>query len=138
VRYSRSGETFVEVFDDHQVISLGMGEKTKILRAELEASANLFEQKFGRPMRDGDPVLWDRNADVPQPISEAEITAIVVGFLRKAGIDDQYIFAYEVTGMLLTEENEPLFSDADLAAWDLATAFYDQFGPLVRTLVSTR
>src|SRR4051812_9593675 len=40
--------------------------------------------------------------------------------MRRAGLDPAFIYAFEQTGLLVTEENRQLISDQDLADWDAA------------------
>ena len=44
--------------------------------------------------------------------------------VRAAGIDPAVIFAFEKTGRLVTEDNQHLISENDLAEWEAAVREY--------------
>jgi hypothetical protein len=50
---------------------------------------------------------------------------MMVEDMRAAGLDPAFIYAYEKTGRLVTEDNQQLLSDADLAEWDAAIEQYE-------------
>lgn len=96
------------------------------LQAELRDQARAFEEKFGRPPGDGDPLIFDPDCDTPTPLSEAKITNMVVEAMGRAGIDAARIYAYKKVGILPTEENMHLIDPADLDAWEEAIASYER------------
>jgi hypothetical protein len=49
----------------------------------------------------------------------------MVETMKRAGIDPALIYAYEKTGRLVTEDNQQLLSNADLAEWEAAIEEYE-------------
>lgn len=94
------------------------------LVAGLKAQRVAFEEKFGRPPGPTDPIFFDPDADTPQMMSMVSVESAMVGAMQTAGISDEYIYAYQHTGLMLTEDNYELMSDEDLAAWDAAIESY--------------
>jgi hypothetical protein len=54
------------------------------------------------------------------------LEAMMVEDMKAAGLDPAIIYAFEQTGLLVTEENRRLISDEDLAAWDDAIEEYGE------------
>ncbi len=48
----------------------------------------------------------------------------MVQAMKQAGIDPAVIFAFEQTGLLITQENQHLISDRDRAEWEAAALEY--------------
>jgi hypothetical protein len=44
--------------------------------------------------------------------------------MKAAGLDPAFIYAFEQTGLLVTEQNQLLISGKDLAEWDAAIVEY--------------
>jgi len=44
--------------------------------------------------------------------------------MKKAGLDPAIIYAFEKTGLIVTEANERLISDKDRAEWEAAVREY--------------
>lgn len=129
LRFSRSGETVVEVYDDGtREVHLAPA-AAEMLGEYLELVREDFAQRFGREMRDDDPLFYDLDAPTPQSVSEATLVRETLALLEEAGIEPAFQYAFAVTGMLLTEESEPLFDEAELAAWDAAYDDYARLGP---------
>jgi len=91
--------------------------RTAEIDAVLEGQRRLFKERFGREPGPGDRLFFDAP---PQEHVEA---AIVEG-MKKAGIHPAVIYAFEKTGLLVSEENRHLIPDADLATWDAAVEEY--------------
>ena len=79
-----------------------------------------FIEKFGKEPRPSDPLFFDPDADTPQPISEEKLRSEVTEALSMAGIDPVKVYAYNKTGILVTEENIHLICDEDLEKWKQA------------------
>lgn len=90
------------------------------LEAEMAAQVELFEQKFGRPPGPDDPILFDPNADTPQPIDEREYTNAVAAAMAQAGVDPAVIGAFVELGFFVSSENEQMFSFAEIEQWEAA------------------
>jgi hypothetical protein len=70
------------------------------VREALEQLRQAFVARHGREPEPGDP-LFPR-------------------------LDPAYIFAFEKTGLLVTEQNQHLIPDEDLAEWDAAIEEYER------------
>jgi hypothetical protein len=84
----------------------------------LEEQRQKFIQKFGREPGPNDPVFFD----LPHP---EQVEHMTVQAMREARLDPALIYAYEKTGRLVTEDNQQLLSEADLAEWDAAIEEYE-------------
>ena len=49
----------------------------------------------------------------------------MVEAMKKAGLDPALIYAFEKTGLLVTEENQDLLPDKDVAEWAAAIEEYE-------------
>lgn len=58
------------------------------------------------------------------PVSEEELTAAMLEVFRQAGTPGDIVHAFLKTGRLVTEDNQHLLSEAELAEWDAAIAEY--------------
>jgi hypothetical protein len=77
----------------------------------LEEQRQEFIKKYGREPGPHDSVFFD----MPHP---EHVEHMTVQAMKEAGIDPAFIYAYEKTGRIVTEDNQHLLSDADLAEWD--------------------
>jgi hypothetical protein len=84
----------------------------------LEEQRQKFIKKYGREPGPNDPVFFD----MPHP---EQVEHLTVEAMKAAGLDPAIIYAYEKTGRLVTEDNQQLLSDADLAEWDAAIEEYE-------------
>lgn len=58
------------------------------------------------------------------PLSETEVNETMLLVLREANVSPEFIYAYQKTGRLMTEENARLLSAEELAEWDAAVDEY--------------
>ena len=79
-----------------------------------------FTEKFGREPGPEDPVFFDPDSDTPQEISEEKINRMMNEALSAAGVDPAVVYAYNKTGLLVSEDNIHLLSDEDLEEWNQA------------------
>src|SRR5262249_26595880 len=84
----------------------------------LEEQRQKFVAKYGREPGPEDKVFFD------MPHSE-QVEHITVQAMKEAGIDPAIIYAYEKTGRLVTQDNQQLLSEADLAEWEAAIEEYE-------------
>jgi hypothetical protein len=84
----------------------------------LEEQRQQFIQKHGREPGPHDPVFFD----LPHP---EHLEHMTVEAMKAAGLDPAFIYAYEKTGRLVTEHNQHLLSEADLAEWNAAIEEYE-------------
>jgi hypothetical protein len=61
--------------------------------------------------------------DLPHP---EHLEAMIVEAMRAAGLDPALIYAFEKTGLLVTEQNQHLIPENDLAELDAAIEEYDR------------
>jgi SEC-C motif len=64
--------------------------------------------------------------DLPHP---EHLEAMMVEDMKRAGLDPAFIYAFEQTGLLVTEQNRRLIPAKDLAEWDAAVAEYQHAHP---------
>ena len=84
----------------------------------LQAQRQKFFDLHGREPEPNDPVFFDM-----PPLEHVEHQ--MVEAMKKAGIDPAFIYAYEKTGLLVTEENQHLISESDLDEWQAAIEEYE-------------
>ena len=84
----------------------------------LQEQKRKFIAKFGREPGPGDKIFFD------MPPAE-HMEHMTVEAMKNAGIDPALIYAYEKTGLMVTEDNQHLVSEADLDEWDEAIAEYE-------------
>ena len=86
-----------------------------------------FREKFGREPRPEDPLFFDPDAEIPQPISEAqqdESMAQILSAAGRAGIRPELIYAMKKTGRMVTQWNQDLLTDQELQEWQEAIGEY--------------
>src|SRR4051812_6359276 len=83
---------------------------TDDMKSALEEQRRKFIEKHGREPGPNDPVFFDM-----PPLEHVEHQ--MVEAMKKAGLNPVFIYAYEKTGRIVTEDNQHLLSDADLAEW---------------------
>jgi hypothetical protein len=91
----------------------------EVHQAILE-QCRLFAEKFGREPGPSDPIFFDPDADTPQPISEEKLRSGMLAALAAAGADPITVYAFNKTGLLVSEDNVHLLSAEDLAEWEQA------------------
>jgi hypothetical protein len=84
----------------------------------LQEQRQRFIDKYGREPGPNDPVFLDM-----PPLEHIEHQTVEA--MKEAGIDPAFIYAFEKTGLLLTEENQHLIPEEDLADWDAAIEEYE-------------
>ena len=77
-----------------------------------------FVEEFGREPGPGDNLFFN------MPHQEV-VEHVMVEGMEQAGLDPAIIYAFEKTGLLVTEANEHLISDVDLKKWDGAVTEYE-------------
>jgi hypothetical protein len=93
----------------------------------LDEQRALFIERFGRPPRPGEPLLFDPDASTPQPLSDeaqAEAFEEMVATLEAIGAAPATIHAVRRTGRIVTEENAALLTGPDLDEWNSAIDEY--------------
>jgi tetratricopeptide (TPR) repeat protein len=88
------------------------------VREVLEQQRQAFVAKYGREPGPGDLLF----PDMPHP---EHLEAMMVEDMKAAGLNPAFIYAFETTGLLVTEQNKHLIPDEDLAEWDAAIEEYD-------------
>ncbi len=84
----------------------------------LEEQRQKFLEQYQREPGPEDKVFFDMPS-----VEHAE--HFLVEAMKQAGIPPAIIFAFEKTGLLVTEENQDLLSDKDLAMWAEAIDEYE-------------
>jgi hypothetical protein len=88
------------------------------LKEALEQLRQAFVAKHGREPGPDDLLF----PDLPHP---EHLEAMMVEDMKAAGLDPAFIYAFEKTGLLVTEQNQHLIPDEDLAEWDAAIEEYE-------------
>jgi hypothetical protein len=88
------------------------------MKALLEEQRQRFIDKYGREPGPGDPVFFDLP---PQEHVEHEM----VQGMKAAGLDPAYVYAFEKTGLLVSEQNRHLIPERDLDEWEAAVREYE-------------
>lgn len=90
----------------------------------LRAQLDRFREKFGREPNDDDPLFFDPDCDEPTPLTEEKIEAEMVSAMQMIGVDPALIYAYQQTGLIVTEDNMSLMAQEDLDEHLAAVARY--------------
>jgi hypothetical protein len=90
---------------------------TDEVREVIEEQKRKFIEKFGREPEKDDNVFFDM-----PPLEHIE--HFMVEGMKQAGLDPAIIYAFEKTGLLVTEMNEHLISDKDRGEWEAAVREY--------------
>jgi hypothetical protein len=69
-------------------------------------------------------VFFDPEADTPQPFPRQTYHDGMLKMLRAMGAAPEIIYAFEKTGRIVTAENMPSLTDAELAEWEHAVDEY--------------
>jgi hypothetical protein len=85
--------------------------------AEMEAQLRRFREKFGRDPLPSEPIFFDPDFDVPTPYDPEKFHQRMLEVFEAAGTPGDLVYAWEKTGMILTEDNRRLFSKKGLRAW---------------------
>ena len=88
------------------------------VREALEQLRQEFVATHGREPGPDDLLI----PDLPHP---EHVEAMMVEGMKAAGLDPAFIYAFEQTGLLVTEQNLHLISEKDLAEWDAAIEEYE-------------
>ena len=89
------------------------------VRQALEQLRQAFVARHGREPGPDDLLF----PDLPHP---EHLEAMMVEGMRAAGLDPAFVYAFEKTGLLVTEQNQHLIPENDLAEWDAAIAEYER------------
>jgi len=74
-----------------------------------------LEESRGAPLEPND-LLFPEFAEM----SEAQVTEHIAGIMTKAGMDPAQVYAFEQTGLLVSDSNIDMIPVAELAEWETA------------------
>ena len=97
--------------------------------AEMEAQLRRFREKFGRDPLPNEPIFFDPDFEVPTPYDAEKFRQRMLEVFKTAGTPGDLVYAWEKTGMILTEDNRHLYSKKDLRAWRRAIREYRRMHP---------
>lgn len=97
--------------------SVGLTDKDRVV---IEEQLQAFREKFGRDARPGEPIYFDPTKDVPTPLSEEAVKAHTIASMRKAGVREAVIYAYEKTGWLVTARNRSKIPPGGIKEYEMA------------------
>jgi hypothetical protein len=95
---------------------------TPRMREALERQREAFKAKFGREPSPNDPVFFDPTADHPKEINAEWMDTKMSEAMRRAGIPEDKIYAWEKTGFIVTKDSP--HTDEDIAEWNAAIEEY--------------
>lgn len=107
--YLENGRLFREVMIESEVIE------------ELKSLKLLFKSMYGREVGEDDYVFWGIYDD------ETIFDKDTIRVMKKAGIQEEYIYAYSKTGLIITEENNNNIPDGYLKEFSNYVAEYKSF-----------
>ena len=84
----------------------------------IEEQKRKFIEQHGREPGPDDNILFDM-----PPLEHAE--HFMVQAMKQAGLHPAIIHAFEKTGLIVTEQNQHLLSENDLAEWEAAIQEYE-------------
>ncbi len=84
----------------------------------VEEQKRKFIAQHGREPGPGDNLFFDM-----PPLEHVE--HFMVQAMQEAGIDPAIVYAFEKTGLLVTEQNQHLLTESDLAEWEAAIDEYE-------------
>ena len=84
----------------------------------IQQQKRKFQEEHGRDFGPDDKLLFDAP-------SLEHVEHYMVEAMKKAGLDPAIIYAFEKTGLLVTEENQHLLPEKDLAEWEAAIDEYE-------------
>jgi hypothetical protein len=126
-------------FEDGDRCHIASGEKSgdrKLLLSPLmselmQKQFDSFKEKFGREMRDDDPVFFDPDFDEPTPIDPYKERLGLVAALLLTGARTEMVYATARTMLPLPVDglNDHLISDEDAADWDSSVREYLEARP---------
>jgi hypothetical protein len=88
----------------------------------INEQLKVFFKKFGRPPREGEPVFFDPDKDVPTEISEESLHDGIMELLK--GAPPEIIDAYEKTGRVLLFELRDTYPPEFVAEYEAAIDEY--------------
>jgi hypothetical protein len=92
---------------------------TPEVRDALEQLRQAFVAKHGREPGPDDLLF----PDMPHP---EHLEAMMVEDMKATGLDPAFIYAFEQTGLMVTEQNQHMIPGEDLAEWDAAIEEYER------------
>ena len=66
-----------------------------------------------------------RRVSVSQVECPKQVTQRMVGYMQEAGLSPVFIYAFQKTGRIVTEENRALLSAEDIEEWRAACEEYE-------------
>jgi hypothetical protein len=101
---------------------------TREIAKAVEDQIQCFRDKFGREPGPDDPLFFDPDADTPQVMTDEKIQKGIIDGMVAAGLDPSFIYAYQKTGLIPTEDNWDSLSPEDQAEWRAAIAEWEDLG----------
>lgn len=89
----------------------------------FDKQAKKFKEKFGREPGPDDKIFFDA------PTTEADLEEQkeqIIEIMKEAGMPPQFIYAFQKTGRMVSEENKNLLTDIELKEWNDAVKEYRQ------------
>jgi hypothetical protein len=106
--------------DVHELPAEADTQVERELESALAKQVQAFREKFGRDPGPRDPIFFDPDAEVPTRLDPRDVTTELVAAGYRTGLPPAYIHAIEKTGLIVTETNMHLLSEANLKEWQTA------------------
>ncbi len=91
----------------------------------LKKQRPAFIEKFGREPAPGDPVFFDPDAEEPTSRDADAVHQDMIEAMRRSGIDPKLIYAFDKSGLLITEDNVWLADPGEVSEYFAAIALYE-------------
>lgn len=86
-------------------------EEQRIVEEAVQEQLAAFRSKFGRDPLPHEPLFFDPDKDVPTALSIDDPADQVLEAMRLAGIAPQFIYAYDKTGLILTQDDRDTYPE---------------------------
>ncbi|WP_201411371.1 SEC-C domain-containing protein [Mesorhizobium sp. J8] len=86
----------------------------------LEDTSARFRKVFGRKQRGNEPILFEKFLAGKEPL----LFQAALKVANLAGVDEELIYAWRKTGLIVAEQNSHLIPNVDKKEWQLAIQEY--------------
>ncbi len=105
--------------------NMSLEEEQRMLDEAVREQLAAFRAKFGRDPLPHEPVFFDPNKDVPTAMEIDDATGDEIReAMTQAGVRPELIYAYDKTGLILSEENRDIYPQEILDEYDAAIEKY--------------
>jgi len=101
--------------------------RTPEIDAAVAEQKRAFKAKFGREIQEGDPLIFDPNADEPQPMPHEDMMQVwdaLCNIMIEAGVDPASVYASRKLGRMPTAASMKRMTEDEAEAWRAAVDEY--------------